>query len=171
MAADPVYGTATIAISELMTNACQATQAEGLGTPVRLWMLGDSMNLGILVWDASIQHPIPRDADGLAAGGRGLALVAAITRGEFDAAIGGRWGFYFPSPDFEGGKVVWLLLQQSEITGPGLPQRRPSPLPAGWVPPRWAPPDPCTLARVHAALTTVTDSGTCPDITQERPPQ
>jgi anti-sigma regulatory factor (Ser/Thr protein kinase) len=103
---------ATIAVSELVTNACLATQAEGLSMPVRLWMLGDSTRLGVMVWDASIQHPVPGEADELAEDGRGLALVAAITRGEFDAAIGGRWGFYFPSADFEGGKVVWVFMQQ-----------------------------------------------------------
>jgi anti-sigma regulatory factor (Ser/Thr protein kinase) len=160
--------TVMIAVSELVTNACLATQAEGLGTPVRLWMLGNSMSLGIMVWDASIQHPVPGDADELAEGGRGLALVAAITRGEFDAAIGGRWGFYFPPADFEGGKVVWLLMQRSGITDPGLPQRQPAPLPAGWAPPRWEPPDPCTLARVHTALTVLADSSTHPDAVQER---
>jgi anti-sigma regulatory factor (Ser/Thr protein kinase) len=163
--------TATIAISELVTNACLATQAEGLGTPVRLWMLGDRMSLGIMVWDASIRHPIPGDSDELAEGGRGLALVAAITRGEFDAAIGGRWGFYFPPADFGAGKVVWVLLQQSGITGPGLPRRRPAPRPAGWAPPRWEPPDPCTMARVHSALTAVADSGIRPDPPLGRPPQ
>jgi anti-sigma regulatory factor (Ser/Thr protein kinase) len=105
---------AMIAVSELVTNACLATQAEGLGTPVRLWMLGNSMRLGVMVWDASIQHPVPGNADELAEDGRGLALVAAIARGEFDAAIGGRWGFYFPSADSEGGKVVWLFMQQAE---------------------------------------------------------
>jgi anti-sigma regulatory factor (Ser/Thr protein kinase) len=103
---------ATIAVSELVTNACLATQAEGLDTPVRLWLLGNSMSLGVMVWDASIRRPVPGDADELAEEGRGLALVAAITRGEFDAAIGGRWGFYFPPADFEGGKVVWIFLQQ-----------------------------------------------------------
>ena len=155
--------TATIAISELMTNACLATQAEELGTPVRLWMLGDRMRLGIMVWDASLRHPIPGDADDLAEGGRGLALVAAITRGEFDAAISGRWGFYFPSADFDGGKVVWLLLQQSGTTDPGLPQRQPTPLPVGWAPPRWEPPDPYILARVHTALAALANSSTHPD--------
>jgi len=60
--------TAMIAVSELVTNACLATQAEGLGTPLRLWMLGDSMSLGIMVWDVSIRHPVPSDADELAEG-------------------------------------------------------------------------------------------------------
>jgi anti-sigma regulatory factor (Ser/Thr protein kinase) len=160
--------TATIAISELVTNACLATQAEGLGTPVRLWMLGDTMSLGIMVWDASIRHPIPSDADELVEGGRGLALVAAITRGEFDAVIGGRWGFYLPPADFAGGKVVWLLLQQSGITDPGLPQRQPAPLPADWAPPRRKPPDLRTLTRVHAALTALADSSIHPDTARER---
>lgn len=160
--------TATIAISELVTNACLATQAERLDTPVRLWMLGDRMNLGVMVWDASIRHPTPRDADELAEGGRGLALVAAITRRELDAAIGGRWGFYFPPADFEGGKVVWLLLQQSGIADPALPQRQPAPLPVGCAPPRWEPPDPCTLARVHTALAALADSSTHPDTARER---
>jgi len=163
--------TATIAISELMTNACLATQAEGLGTPVRLWMLGNSTSLGIMVWDASIQHPVPGDADELAEGGRGLAVVVAITRGEFDAAISGRWGCYSPPADFEGGKVVWLLLQRSGTTDPGLPQRQPAPLPAGWAPPRSEPPDPGTLARVHTALTALADPSTHPDTARERPPQ
>lgn len=163
--------TAMIAVSELVTNACLATQAEGLGTPVRLWMLGNSTSLGIMVWDASIQHPVPGDADDLAEDGRGLALVAAITRGEFDAAISGRWGFYFPLEDFDGGKVVWLLLQRSGVTDPGLPQRQPAPLPAGWAPPRGEPPAPGTLARVHAALTALADSGIHPDAARERPLQ
>ena len=51
----------------------------------------------------------------------------------------------------------------------GLPQRQPTPLPAGWTPPRWEPPDPRILARVHAALTALADSGSHPDTTQEGP--
>jgi len=52
---------------------------------------------------------------------------------------------------------------------PGLSQRQLTPLPAGWTPPRWEPPDPRILARVHAALNALADSSSNPDITQERP--
>jgi hypothetical protein len=55
------------------------------------------------------------------------------------------------------------------ITDPGLPERQPAPLPAGWAPPRREPPDLCTLARVHAALTALADPGSHPDATQDRP--
>ena len=51
---------------------------------------------------------------------------------------------------------------------PGLPRRQPA-LPAGWTPPRWEPPDQRILARVHVALTALTDSSSHPDTTQEGP--
>jgi hypothetical protein len=54
------------------------------------------------------------------------------------------------------------------MTDPGLPERQPAPL-AGWTPPRWEPPDPCTLARVHAALTALADPGSHPGAAQDRP--
>jgi hypothetical protein len=51
---------------------------------------------------------------------------------------------------------------------PGLPQRQPAPLPAGWTPPRWEPPDPRILARVHAALTALAESSSHHGTTRER---
>jgi hypothetical protein len=54
---------------------------------------------------------------------------------------------------------------------PGMPERQGASLPAGWAPRRWEPLDPCTLARVHAALTALADSSSHPDTARERPPQ
>jgi hypothetical protein len=52
---------------------------------------------------------------------------------------------------------------------PGLPHRQPAPLPGGWTPPRWEPPDPRILARVHAALSALAGSSSHLDTIQERP--
>jgi hypothetical protein len=71
--------TATIAISELVTNACQATQADRLGTPVRLWMLGDSMSWGS--WSGT--HP-----SGIRYRGTPMSLLKA----------GAVWRWWRPSP-------------------------------------------------------------------------
>ena len=50
----------------------------------------------------------------------------------------------------------------------GLPERQSGPLPVGWSPPHWEPPDPRILARVHAALAALADSSSHPGTTPEK---
>jgi hypothetical protein len=85
-------------VSELMTNAVTAaTQAFG-PAPLTFRLRSDSTSLLITVRDPVVAWPWPRGAwQGEAERGRGLAIVAALSR---------EWGFY---PDGHG-KVVWALL-------------------------------------------------------------
>ena len=86
-------------VSELVTNAVQAARAATGATPVRLWLLSDTVRVVILVWDASPEPPVRMSSGDDAETGRGLLLVEAISD---------QWGSY-PVRD-EGGKVVWALV-------------------------------------------------------------
>jgi anti-sigma regulatory factor (Ser/Thr protein kinase) len=81
-------------VSELVTNATQASCLTGRTTPVRMWLLADEAQALILVWDASSQRPVRASVSEDDESGRGLLLVEAISDD---------WG-YFPH---EAGKVVW----------------------------------------------------------------
>lgn len=83
-------------VAELVTNAVKASRAVAQASSVRLWLLSDSAQILILVWDASPQPPVRMDASDEAENGRGLMLVEAI---------GDRWGWY--RPDDSDGKFVW----------------------------------------------------------------
>jgi anti-sigma regulatory factor (Ser/Thr protein kinase) len=85
-----------LVLSELVTNAVQASRTMTQATPVRLWLLSDSAQVMILVWDATPQPPGRMDTSDEAENGRGLLLVEVISA---------RWGWHFP-PGI-GGKVVW----------------------------------------------------------------
>jgi anti-sigma regulatory factor (Ser/Thr protein kinase) len=87
-------------VSELVTNAVQASRTATGATLVRLWLLSDTVRVVILVWDASPESPVRMSSGDSAENGRGLLLVEAISD---------QWGSY-PAGD-EGGKVVWALLQ------------------------------------------------------------
>jgi anti-sigma regulatory factor (Ser/Thr protein kinase) len=87
-------------VSELVTNAMQASRAMEPITPLRLWLLTDKTRIKILVWDASPQPPARMSISGDAESGRGLLLVETISD---------RWDWYFPQDT--GGKVVWAELQ------------------------------------------------------------
>jgi anti-sigma regulatory factor (Ser/Thr protein kinase) len=91
---------AELLISELVTNAVQASWALTSPGPVRLWLGSDGAGLLIEVWDAGPRHPRPatRAADD-AEGGRGLLLVAALSA---------CWGWY-PSPG-TAGKITWAIV-------------------------------------------------------------
>jgi anti-sigma regulatory factor (Ser/Thr protein kinase) len=90
---------AELIVSELVTNAVQASQSFGQFTPVRFWLLSDREKVLILVWDASPRNPSPADPrEEIAEGGRGLMLVEAMSR---------RWSWYFVHE--LGGKIVWAL--------------------------------------------------------------
>jgi hypothetical protein len=94
---------AEMIISELVTNSVLATGGVRWNAeqpPVRMWMLGDSSLVVVLVWDAVAAVPVPREAGEADESGRGLAIVAALSA---------RWGYYHP-PGRLGGKVTWALI-------------------------------------------------------------
>ncbi len=66
-----------------MTNGIAAARAIEPISPVRLWLLADTIRILILVWDANPHQPAPAQADEYAESGRGLLLVQALSR---------RWG-------------------------------------------------------------------------------
>jgi anti-sigma regulatory factor (Ser/Thr protein kinase) len=86
-------------VSELVTNAVQASRSLGQAKPVRMWLLSDSTRVLILVWDACRQPPVRMDVGQEAEGGRGLLLVETISS---------QWDWY-ATQEREGGKVVWAL--------------------------------------------------------------
>lgn len=65
---------------------------------MRLWLLSDSAQILILVWDASPQPPALMDVTDEAEHGRGLMLVEAVSE---------QWGWYFRENG--DGKYVWAL--------------------------------------------------------------
>jgi anti-sigma regulatory factor (Ser/Thr protein kinase) len=99
-----------VVVSELVSNAVQATQACAWTTrrpPIRLWLHGrsahDDTGVLVLVWDGAPGCPAPlREAGPDEESGRGLAIVAALSDD---------WGHYHPlaeGPESGGrGKVVW----------------------------------------------------------------
>jgi anti-sigma regulatory factor (Ser/Thr protein kinase) len=92
-------------ISELLTNAVQASQVmEGI-TPVRFWMLSDEARVLVLVWDGDPRPPVRIDTDELSERGRGLLLVEALSD---------QWNWYVP-PEL-GGKAVSALVSKDSGT-------------------------------------------------------
>jgi len=89
-----------LVVSELVTNAIQASRAAGLATPVRLWLLSDKAQVLVLVWDASPHPPVQADISDETENGRGLLLVEAVSQ---------EWAWYFPAAE-EGGKYVWAQI-------------------------------------------------------------
>jgi hypothetical protein len=92
---------AELLVSELVTNAAQASREAGPCGTVRLWLRADRQRLLILVWDASERPPARMQADSDAESGRGLQLIDAVAD---------RWDWYYPPREEGGGKVVWALL-------------------------------------------------------------
>lgn len=89
-----------LVVSELVTNAIQASRATGQTTPVRLWLLSDKVQVLVLVWDASPGSPVRADISDETENGRGLLLVEAVSQ---------QWAWYFPAAE-EGGKYVWAQI-------------------------------------------------------------
>ena len=93
------FESAELVMSELLTNAVQATGVPEVFAPVRLWLLSDKRSVLILVWDSIPQPPTRMEAGDDAENGRGLLLVEAIST---------RWNWYVPR--HLGGKVVWAQI-------------------------------------------------------------
>jgi anti-sigma regulatory factor (Ser/Thr protein kinase) len=85
-------------VTELVTNAVRASREMTTVCAVRLWLLFDSAQVLILVWDASPQPPVLMDVTGEAEHGRGLMLVEAVSE---------QWGWC--SPEDGDGKFVWAI--------------------------------------------------------------
>lgn len=123
--------TIELLVSELATNAVQATAGNDSQAAIRLRLLSDGARIRIEVWDPNPGLPAPIDssADGVpdleAEGGRGLYLVTVLSD---------RWN-WVPRP---GGKVVWCELDppqpeaSPETDAPAvqspLPRRTPGPV-------------------------------------------
>jgi anti-sigma regulatory factor (Ser/Thr protein kinase) len=92
---------ASVVVSELVTNAVMASAELGPAiAPVRVWLGSDSTCVLVAVADASPRRPVRLNLAADAEGGRGLALVEALST---------RWGWYPVHPATETGlvKVVW----------------------------------------------------------------
>jgi anti-sigma regulatory factor (Ser/Thr protein kinase) len=92
---------AELLVSELLTNAVAAARAMEPIFPVRLWLLSDTTQIAILVWDATPRPPVLTQLDAEAESGRGLLLVEAVSD---------RWGWYAPRDTT--GKVVWAVTRR-----------------------------------------------------------
>ena len=99
-------GDAELLVSELMTNAIQASQADDRTASVRLWLLADQAQVVILVWDASPLPPVAMNGSETEENGRGLLLVDTLSE---------RWGYL---PADHGGKFVWAIVALTRRTQP-----------------------------------------------------
>ncbi|GGN49730.1 ATPase [Streptomyces albiflavescens] len=92
---DPLIDRAALGVTELLTNVHQHAQPDKTCT-VEIELLLD--RLTVSVHDHDPRLPEMRDVDPASTGGRGLAMVAAVSES---------WGV---RPDGESGKVVWFTL-------------------------------------------------------------
>jgi len=95
----PFSDSTELLVSELVTNAVRASREMTRVCAVRLWLLSDSAQILILVWDASPQPPVLTGVTEEAERGRGLMLVEAVSE---------QWGWY-SSKDGDG-KFVWAIV-------------------------------------------------------------
>jgi anti-sigma regulatory factor (Ser/Thr protein kinase) len=102
---------AELLVSELMTNAIQASPSAGQILPVCLWLSSDRSRLLIQVHDTNCHPPVCTRAGGGDENGRGLLIVDDICT---------EWGWHINQDD--SGKMVWALIESR------LPQ---VPVPAG----------------------------------------
>jgi anti-sigma regulatory factor (Ser/Thr protein kinase) len=90
---------AELIVSELMTNAADASLALPDRPPITLRLLAGEQSLIIEAWDHSPHDLEPREPDPGAECGRGLTVVAALAD---------RWGWERTAPHR---KVVWAELR------------------------------------------------------------
>jgi anti-sigma regulatory factor (Ser/Thr protein kinase) len=91
--------TAELVVSELVTNAVQASARLRTAGPsvVVLWITSDGLSLVIHVWDASPEMPVRKDSAPDEESGYGLMLVEALSKDH---------GVYRKAE----GKTVWALI-------------------------------------------------------------
>ena len=95
-----IAGNAELLVSELVTNATQASATTQQIQPVGLWLSSDRFRLLVMVQDTSLYPPEPTGARGDEERGRGLLIVDAIST---------TWGWEALSDS--SGKVVWALIE------------------------------------------------------------
>jgi anti-sigma regulatory factor (Ser/Thr protein kinase) len=102
---DSVADTVELLVSELVTNAVQASLATGELLGILLRLFSDGAMVLVEVWDQCAELPLPRDNSPASERGRGLMLVDVLAAD---------WGWYEPSgwP----GKAVWCLIRPP-VTG------------------------------------------------------
>ncbi|MEU3458577.1 ATP-binding protein [Streptomyces sp. NPDC006733] len=124
--------TAELVVSELVTNAVQAT---GLTNPepkswdvtaehvigVQIRSTGTSLVLD--VWDRSSEAPVTKNPDDDAEGGRGLMLIGATCK---------QWDVFWPHA---GGKIVWAELGLDRAAKPPPLSTMPVRIPGATKPP------------------------------------
>jgi anti-sigma regulatory factor (Ser/Thr protein kinase) len=93
--------TAELVISEIVTNALQASWAANLSSPLTIHLHANEAFLCVGVWDALPQSPTQHPHELTADHGRGLHIVAALSD---------RWGTCHPA---HGGKIVYALISVS----------------------------------------------------------
>ena len=96
---------AELVVSELVTNAVQASRAMGHAA-IGLWLTSDQSRMAVTVWDASSDPPLRVDASQDAENGRGLLLVEAVSA---------QWGWYFAMGQERIpvlGKFVWAIISE-----------------------------------------------------------
>lgn len=91
---------AGLIVSELMTNAIQASLSTEAILPVRLCLSADRSRLLIQVQDSNRYPPTRTDVADDSESGRGLLIVEAIST---------KWGWHHR--DDQGGKTVWALME------------------------------------------------------------
>ncbi|MEU5112766.1 ATP-binding protein [Streptomyces longwoodensis] len=111
---DALIDRAALGVTELLTNVHLHAQPDKTCT-VELELLLDRLTVSVRDHDPTL--PVMEVADRLATGGRGLALVAAVSES---------WG---ARPDGDTGKVVWFTLPALDEAAvlPTLPVRHPVP--------------------------------------------
>ncbi|MET9118430.1 ATP-binding protein [Streptomyces longwoodensis] len=111
---DALIDRAALGVTELLTNVHLHAQPDKTCT-VELELLLDRLTVSVRDHDPTL--PVMEVADRLATGGRGLALVAAVSES---------WG---ARPDGDTGKVVWFTLPALDVAGalPTVPVRAPVP--------------------------------------------
>ncbi len=89
-----------LVVSELLTNAIEASRSPEWVPPVRLWLFSDRSRIVVLVWGTNPRLPVRIDANELAESGRGLQLVDALTT---------QWDAYATPQD--DGKIVRAVVE------------------------------------------------------------
>jgi anti-sigma regulatory factor (Ser/Thr protein kinase) len=96
---------AELIVSELATNALQASRSLAEDLPIVVDLLASHDWLIVQVWDALPAAPTLRPHAPDAEAGRGLQIVSVLSD---------RWGFYRPRT---GGKAVWAAIRANESAG------------------------------------------------------
>jgi anti-sigma regulatory factor (Ser/Thr protein kinase) len=95
---------AGLLVSELVTNAIQASPPAQRMPAVRLWLSCDRSRLLIQVQDTSPHPPAHLNAGNDDETGRGLRIVDAIST---------KWGWH--TKEDHHGKTVWALIENNEL--------------------------------------------------------